>query len=76
MDRGFAVYALIGAACGALPLLLGFQRDQRGLGALGFVACLAAGFLLGILGGGTAAAIFSVLIVRSTRHSARDAPPE
>ena len=76
MDRGLAVYALIGAACGALPLLLGFQRDQRALGALGFVACVAAGFLLGILGGGTAAAIFSILIVRSTRRSAADAPSE
>ena len=71
-----AVYALIGAACGALPLLLGFQREQRALGTLGFVACVAAGFLLGILGGGTVAAIFSILIARNARRVAPDARHE
>src|SRR4051794_13196860 len=40
----------VGALCGLIPLKMGQSRGQAALGGVGFVACVGAGFLLGLTG--------------------------
>ena len=67
METDLLVAAGIGAACGLVPLVYGLRKQQLLLATLGFVASIAGGLLLGLLGAGTVAAIFALLITRSVR---------
>lgn len=57
-----------GILCGLLPLILGFKRGNIRLGAVGFVVCTIAGFLLSLLGALPIAALFAYFILRRKRN--------
>jgi len=56
---------LMGAGCGLLPLLVGLATQKAGLGVGGFICCVVAGLVAGIIGALPAAIIFLVIIVSS-----------
>ena len=64
MDEGSIIIgALIaGVVCGLVPLVFGLMRGQTALAVGGFVACIAGGFVLGILLALPLAILFTVLI--------------
>lgn len=53
----------VGALCGILPLSLGRSRQRAGLATTGFVLCLLAGLVLGLLGAVPMMVVVSLIIV-------------
>ncbi len=67
MDTGVLFGALlIGGLLGLAPLILGVLKHKLGLGIGGFIACVAGGFILGILLAAPVCALFIWLIVRQS----------
>ena len=64
---------IAGVVCGLAPLIFGAMRGRIALGVGGFVACAAAGAVLGLLLAVPVAIVFVYFIQRSTR-TARTAP--
>ena len=62
--------SMAGALCGLIPLTLGNRRQNTRLGQRGFVFCLVAGAISGVILALPVAAVFAWLICR--RSSARD----
>ncbi len=61
----------LGALLGLLPLILGFVKKQRGYGLFGFLGSIIGGALLGVFLSLPIIAIFSWLIVKNAKHSAK-----
>jgi len=59
---------ILGGILGLIPLALGFVLKQGQLGFVGFLFCIALGFLTGLVGPVVAAVGFSVGIVVSWKH--------
>jgi hypothetical protein len=59
---------ILGGLVGLVPLALGLVLNQRRLGFVGFLCCLALGFLTGLLGPIIATVGFSIGIVVSWNH--------
>jgi len=59
---GAVVGLIAGAVCGLLPLIVGLTRKQVGLGVGGFVSCVIAGAVLGLLLAAPVAVIFTVIM--------------
>ena len=64
---------IAGVVCGLAPPIFGAMRARMALGVGGFVACAAAGAVLGLLLAVPVAIVFVYFIHRSTR-TARTAP--
>ena len=48
---GFLLGGLtVGVLCRLMPIRAGFQKDQPLIGVIGFFACVASGFMCGLLG--------------------------
>ena len=61
---GLLIGGLIaGALCGAAPLIIGFVRENRKLGFIGFACCIVGGLVLGLILAIPLAIFFSVGIV-------------
>jgi hypothetical protein len=58
---------MIGALIGAIPLSLGRKREDQVVGTVGFVACMAGGYISGILGAGSMAVGFVIAILLGGR---------
>jgi hypothetical protein len=54
---------IVGILCGLVPLSLAQKRQRQALGWIGFVLCIAAGFLLGLLGALPMAGLIALIIV-------------
>lgn len=77
MDGAVIIGALVaGTACGLVPLITGLIRGDTTLAVGGLVACIAAGFVLGLILAVPVAILFTVLIVRRTRKSGELGPQE
>jgi hypothetical protein len=59
---------MIGAIIGAIPLTFGRKREDEVVGTVGFVACMAGGFISGILGAGSMAVGFVIAILLGGRR--------
>lgn len=55
--------AIAGALCGLAPLLVGNSRGQQQLGLIGFISCVVAGLLLGLLLAVPVALVFTIVIL-------------
>ena len=59
---------IVGVLCGLAPLIFGLVRKQGALAVGGFVACIAGGFVLGIILALPLAILFCWLIWRADRR--------
>lgn len=67
MDSELIIGAIVaGVVCGLVPLITGLVKGEQSLAWGGFVACIAGGFVLGIILAVPLAILFTVLIVRNS----------
>jgi hypothetical protein len=61
-----------GAICGLVPLVVGLIRNQTALAFGGLLACIAGGFVLGVILAVPLAILFVVLIVQRSKKAQTD----
>ena len=66
---------LMGAALGAIPMIVGYRRNKKGLGIAGLVCCIAGSLFLGLFLSIPFCVIFTVIIAVTTRSTTKDAMP-
>ncbi|WP_042256488.1 hypothetical protein [Butyrivibrio proteoclasticus] len=64
---------MMGFILGAAPLIMGIKKKQVGLGVGGFVACIIASFILGLILGAPVCALFIFLIIHFDKKKNKDA---
>src|SRR4051794_463307 len=70
MKGDVVIGALVaGVVCGLVPLIYGLVKGQQALAFGGFVACIAAGFVLGLLLAVPMGAVFAWLIWRADKRT-------
>ena len=68
MDSELIIGAIVaGVICGLVPLITGLVKGENSLAWGGFVACIAGGFVLGLILALPLAVLFTVLIVRNSK---------
>jgi hypothetical protein len=60
----------VGIVCGLVPLIFGLIRGENALAFGGFVACIAGGFVLGLILAVPLAILFTVLISKRSKRRA------
>ena len=73
MDGAFLVGVVIGslvmgALVGLIPLIVGLKKQAKGLAIAGFVACIVANFILGLLLSLPVAIVFLIIIIVTTKN--------
>jgi MFS family permease len=66
---------VVGALCGLLPLLVGLKKQRRGLALAGWISCVVAGLILGLLLAIPVALVFTVVILFLKPRGGREQPP-
>jgi hypothetical protein len=69
------INAGIGFAVGLIPLAIGFVKGNKKYGLLGLVCSIVGGAILGVLLAVPCAAIFTWLILRSSKNKTGDSQP-
>lgn len=64
----------VGLLCGLIPLIMGLKRQQAVLAIIGFVLCIVAGLVLGILLAAPTAGIFAWIIVSQAKKKTKIEP--
>ena len=76
MDSELIIGAIVaGVICGLVPLITGLVKGENALAWGGFVACIAGGFVLGLILAVPLAILFTVLIVRNSKKRQAAPPP-
>lgn len=63
---------LMGAAVGAVPMIVGYKKDKKGLGIAGLVCCTVGSLFLGLLLSVPFCVIFTVIIVVTAKKAEKE----
>lgn len=63
---------LMGAALGAIPMIVGYKKDKKGLGIAGLVCCTVGSLFFGLLLSVPFCVVFTVIIVVTAKNTAKE----